>query len=286
MPDWPLSYGTWFPPMVGGVFYEHGHRMIASVVGLFMLILAIWLGVKDDRKWVRVTGYWGLAAVIAQGLLGGITVLFYLPTPVSVMHGVLAQTFFLITIFLAYSQSKERQLRTYSKVGSDEGLQTAVGIGIVVIYIQLILGAIMRHTGSGLAIYDFPTMAGEWWPAFDQMTLNKINGWRFTEGHDPVKMTNVMYHLLHRLGAVVVVLAVAYINLIGLKCTLPNRSKVVQTIGVIDALILVQITLGIMTVLTQKSPVITSFHVVVGAATLGFTFLLYLRTAPVRGTEK
>ena len=286
VPDWPLSYGTWFPPMVGGVFYEHGHRMIASVVGFFMLILAIWLGKKDERKWVRVTGYWGLAAVIVQGLLGGITVLYYLPTPVSVSHGVLAQTFFLITIFLAYSQSKERQLRTFSKVGRDESLQTAVGIGIVVVYIQLILGAIMRHTGSGLAIYDFPTMAGEWWPAFDQVTLKKINSWRFAEGYDPVKMTNAIYHLVHRLGAAVVVLAVIYINIVGLKCALPNRAKVLQTIGIIDALIVVQITLGIMTVLTQKSPVITSFHVVIGAATLGFVFLLYLRTAPVRGTEK
>ena len=94
VPDWPLSYGTLFPPMIGGVFYEHGHRMIATVVGFLTLCLAVWLWFKEERQWVKVLGLCCLGAVIVQGLLGGITVLFYLPTLVSVAHGVLAQTFF------------------------------------------------------------------------------------------------------------------------------------------------------------------------------------------------
>lgn len=286
VPDWPLSYGTLFPPMVGGVFYEHGHRMIATVVGFFMLVLAFWLGIKEERKWVKVTGYFALGAVIAQGLLGGLTVLLLLPTPISVMHGVLAQTFFLMTIFIAYSQSRERQMRTYSKAAEDPSLRSACITLIVMVYIQLIFGAIMRHTGSGLAIYDFPKMAGEWWPVFNQELLTRINKWRFIEGYDPIEMVNVAYHLLHRIGAVIVVLGVCIVNLVGLKCTLPNRAKIVQTILSIDVLILVQVTLGIMTVLTQKSPVTTSLHVVTGAATLGVSFLLLLRVLPVREGEK
>ncbi|MCA9400806.1 MAG: COX15/CtaA family protein, partial [Candidatus Omnitrophica bacterium] len=107
VPDWPLSYGTWFPPMIGGVFYEHGHRMIASLVGFFMLILTIWIGFKEQRQWVRYLAIAALGAVVIQGILGGMTVLFFLPTPISVSHAVLAQTFFLLTIFLAYSQSNE-----------------------------------------------------------------------------------------------------------------------------------------------------------------------------------
>lgn len=281
VPDWPLSYGSLFPPMVGGVFYEHGHRMVASVVGLFMLILAIWLAFKEERPWVKVTGFVALGAVIAQGLLGGLTVLFYLPTPVSVAHGVLAQTFFLLTIFLAYSQSKERQLRTFAKTGHDVVLQAVCIILVICVYVQLILGAVMRHTGSGLAIYDFPTIAGSWWPHFDQDLLARINDWRFEYDMDPVGMANVVYHLLHRLWAGVIVLVICILNICGLKCRLPNKNKILQTIMFLDGMIFIQITLGIATILTVKSPVITSLHVVTGAATLGMSFLLLLRVAPL-----
>ena len=83
VPDWPLSYGMLFPPMVGGVFYEHGHRMIASVVGLFTLILAIWTALTEARAWVRKLAFLSLVVVIAQGLLGGLTVLYFLPALLS-----------------------------------------------------------------------------------------------------------------------------------------------------------------------------------------------------------
>src|ERR1700722_19516806 len=85
VPDWPLSYGKLMPKMEGGVFFEHGHRMVATTVGLLAIILAIWLWRADGRRWIA------LAAVIAQGLLGGMTVIFMLPKPVSVSHACLAQ---------------------------------------------------------------------------------------------------------------------------------------------------------------------------------------------------
>lgn len=282
VPDWPLSYGTLFPPMVGGVFYEHGHRMVASLVGLLMLILSIWIAVKEERRWVKVTGFVALGAVIAQGILGGLTVLFFLPTPVSVSHGVLAQTFFLLTIFIAYSQSKERQLRTFVKSGYDPVLQACCIVLIICIYIQLILGAVMRHTGSGLAIYDFPTIAGSWWPVFDSQLLNKINSWRFDYDLDPVNMWNVAYHLMHRVWAAVIVIVVCVLNIIGLKCHLPNKDKIIRSIYILDGLIFIQVALGILTILTYKAPVLTSMHVVTGAATLGWVFLIMLRIAPLQ----
>ncbi|MGE0266871.1 MAG: heme A synthase [Candidatus Omnitrophota bacterium] len=281
VPDWPLSYGTLFPPMVGGVFYEHGHRMVASFVGFLMLTLAVWLAFKEERIWVKVCGFWALGAVIVQGLLGGLTVLFYLPTPVSVAHGVLAQTFFLLTIFIAYSQSKERQLRAFVKDGVDPVLQVTGVVLLICIYIQLILGAVMRHTGSGLAVYDFPTIAGSWWPSFNQDMLNNINSWRFDYDLDPVTMVNVFLHLMHRAWAGVIVIGVCVLNVSGLKCQLPNKDKIRNTILCLDGIVFFQIILGIMTILTIKSPVITSLHVVTGAATLGVTFLLLLRIAPL-----
>ncbi len=281
VPDWPLSYGSFFPPMVGGVFYEHGHRMVASFVGLLMLILSVWLAFKENRRWVKTIGFFALGAVIAQGLLGGLTVLFFLPDAISVSHGVLAQTFFLLTIFIAYSQSKERQIRTLLHDRVDAELQGITLLLIFCIYIQLILGAIMRHTGSGLAIYDFPTMAGRWWPSFDQDMLLKINDWRFDHDMDPVSIGNVVIHFIHRLWAGVIVIVLFSLNVISLKCQLQNKGKIKKTIFYLDCLVFFQVVLGILTVLTLKSPVITSFHVVTGAATLGMTFLLFLRIAPL-----
>src|SRR5512135_3097391 len=101
VPDWPLSYGRLMPPMVGGIFYEHGHRMVATTVGILTVILAVWLARREPRAWVRRLGYGAVAAVVAQGVLGGLTVLFLLPTAVSVAHACLAQTFLCIAVTLA-----------------------------------------------------------------------------------------------------------------------------------------------------------------------------------------
>ena len=97
VPDWPTTYGYQmftFPwaDMVGGIFYEHGHRLLATFVGALTLLLAIWLGYKDPRKSVKLLGYTALVLVVVQGLLGGLTVLYFLPTPISLLHGVIAQT--------------------------------------------------------------------------------------------------------------------------------------------------------------------------------------------------
>src|SRR4030095_8757861 len=107
VPDWPLSYGMVMPPMVGGVFYEHGHRMGASAVCFLTLVLAVWTPRAEARTSIRCLAWTALAAVIAQGVLGGLTVIFLLPTPISVTHACLAQAFFCMTIALAYLTSRE-----------------------------------------------------------------------------------------------------------------------------------------------------------------------------------
>jgi cytochrome c oxidase assembly protein subunit 15 len=281
VPDWPLSYGTLFPPMVGGIFYEHGHRMVASLVGLFMLILSVWLARVEERRWVRNLGFCALGAVIVQGILGGITVLFFLPTPVSVAHGVLAQTFFILTIIIVYSQSMEREQREEAADGgSSDRLVRIAFLFVVVVYLQLILGAMMRHTHSGLAIPDFPTMGGYVLPPFNDDMLSRINRWRFDINLDPVIMLQVVLHFLHRAGAMILLVALAVLNF-----TFWNSSKSglapAGTVLLLDVLVAIQIGLGMMTVLSIKDPMITSFHVVTGAAILGMSFLLFLRTAPL-----
>ncbi|MCB9748098.1 MAG: COX15/CtaA family protein [Candidatus Omnitrophica bacterium] len=280
VPDWPLSYGTFFPPMVGGVFYEHGHRMVASLIGFMMLVLCIWLWIKEERRWVKILGSVALLAVILQGVLGGITVLFYLPTPVSVAHGVLAQTFFLMTILLSYSLSFEFNNRQKEKASINASIIKGSVILVGAIYIQLILGAVMRHTHSGLAIYDFPKMGGEWIPLFNQKMLTTINDWRFMNGLENVTLNQIIYHFAHRLWALVIIIIVCYLNWIVLNCK-DLAVRVKSTLATLNAVIIIQILLGIITVLSMKTPIITSLHVFTGAATLGISFLFLLRVAPI-----
>jgi len=105
-PDWPLSFGKLMPVMQGGVLYEHGHRMIATTVGVLTIILAIWLWESDERRWLRNLGWIALGAVVLQGVLGGLTVLFRLPKPVSVAHACLAELFFSTTVAIALFTSR------------------------------------------------------------------------------------------------------------------------------------------------------------------------------------
>lgn len=148
VPDWPLSYGRWMPPMVGGIFWEHGHRMIAGTVGIFMLVLSLWLWRAEDRRWVRRLGGLALLAVVAQAVLGGITVRWFLPAPVSVAHATLAQTFFCMVTALAVVTS-----RRWREAGKPEPEPSGVpfrwlALALVMsVYGQLVLGAVFRHTG-------------------------------------------------------------------------------------------------------------------------------------------
>ena len=151
VPDWPLSYGTWMPPMVGNIVYEHGHRMVAIFVGLLTTVLAVWLGWKEPRRWVRRLGWAALGAVVAQGILGGLTVLFLLPRPVSIGHASLAQLFFCLTVSLALFTSPgwKREVRKLEDTGTPS-LQRLGAATAGAIFAQLILGAAFRHNAAGI----------------------------------------------------------------------------------------------------------------------------------------
>jgi len=138
--------------MVGGVRFEHSHRMVAEAVGLLMIILAVWTWRVDQRRWMRRLGFWALAAVIVQGILGGITVLFYLPPWVSTAHATLAQTFFVAVVAMAlftgrnWLESPRLELRDSSRPST----RTLVGLALASVYLQLILGAAFRHSAIKL----------------------------------------------------------------------------------------------------------------------------------------
>jgi len=132
--------------MVGGIRYEHSHRMIAASVGFLTLILAIWMIVAEPRRWVRWLTIGALGAVVLQGILGGLTVMYLLPAPISIFHACLAQTFFALVVAIAYVQSKEWSMAPTIQADVSR-LKRVVLAMIAMIYIQLILGALIRHTG-------------------------------------------------------------------------------------------------------------------------------------------
>jgi heme a synthase len=146
VPDWPLSYGTLTPPMVGGIRYEHTHRVIAATVGLLTIVLAFLLWRKDERRWVRNLGFAAIGVVIAQGVLGGLTVLLFLHYGIPVAHACLAQIFFGIIVSLAVFTSP---WWTFERPQLDDrgspSIHTLATLNAVVIFLQVVLGAGFRH---------------------------------------------------------------------------------------------------------------------------------------------
>jgi cytochrome c oxidase assembly protein subunit 15 len=156
VPDWPTTFGSFYkmPHMVGGVQYEHGHRMVAEFVGLLTIVLAVWTWRVEKRLWLRLLGFAALGTVIIQGILGGITVLFYLPPAISSAHAAVAQTFFCISVAIAVFTGRHR-VEEQPRVELDPRrptLFTLTLLSIFVLYVQLILGAMFRHNGLS------------WWP--------------------------------------------------------------------------------------------------------------------------
>jgi heme a synthase len=150
VPDWPLSYGKLMPRMTGNIFYEHGHRMIAGLVGALTIALAVWLWRAEGRPWVRWLGIAALFAVILQAVLGGITVLYLLPVPVLVGHACLAQLFFCITVSLAVFTDPAWDSVLPLEDDRFPAFRHVASASTAAIYVQLILGAARRHKALGL----------------------------------------------------------------------------------------------------------------------------------------
>jgi cytochrome c oxidase assembly protein subunit 15 len=153
VPDWPLSYGQWLPKMTGGVFFEHGHRMVAAFIGLMVLIMAFYTQFDESRPGVRRLAWWTLLAVSVQGALGGITVWFNLPYQTSAAHATLGQTVFCLLVVMADLVSGDPAPVALDPLGRAPALAL---IAVAALWCQLVMGAVMRHGGSGIA----PHLAG------------------------------------------------------------------------------------------------------------------------------
>lgn len=268
VPDWPTTYGYnmfLFPlsRWTGGIFYEHSHRLIASGVGLMTVILAVVLWFGEPRKWVRVLGWIAVGAVIVQGVLGGLRVTL-IKDELGIFHGMLAQAYIGLLVVIAVAASRGFATGAVRWRWHAPGLLRWAVMLTVLVYLQLALGATMRHAHAGLAIHDFPLAYGQLWPVVDAARLAEINTHRIASGEVPTTLAQIHLQMLHRLlAAVLLGLFVAY----AWKARRAAQGARVASRWWL-ALVAVQIGLGGWTIWTNKAADITTAHVAVGALIL------------------
>jgi cytochrome c oxidase assembly protein subunit 15 len=156
VPDWPTSFGYLVkaPHLVGGIRFEWSHRMVAGSLVVLTLAIAAWTLVVERRSWLRRLGLAALGTVIAQAVLGGMTVLMLQPPAISTAHAAVAQTFFCIAVAIALFTGR-KWVEEVPQVEFDTrrpSLFTLSMLSIIVLYVQLILGGMFRHHGMS------------WWP--------------------------------------------------------------------------------------------------------------------------
>jgi len=284
--DWPLSNGQVFPKMVGNLFWEHGHRMVATTVGLITIGFVVyvyevdlrsialvkkffgrpatvkgsWRFSRESRSWIRRLGLIALAGVIAQGLLGGLTVKLLLPLAVSTAHATLAQLFFCTTVSLAVLTSPSWSNAV--PAGGEKGSQPVRYLCLAAaaaIFLQLILGATLRHS----ATWDRPL---------------------------PTDL------LLSHIGGAVVVTGLLTGACVTILLRYSGNSFLTRPAKLALALMAVQLTLGLLAYITRTAspndpqplnPMIsvTVAHVAGGALVFATTIVLTLRVLRVTRAE-
>jgi heme a synthase len=257
VPDWPLAFGKLIPTLKGGVRFEYGHRVVAAIVVLLTTVLAVWTLRGERRRWVRNTALAVLGLVVVQAILGGITVLFMIPVAIAVAHAATAQAFFCLTVALAIFTSPRfigAESRREPRARVSLGTLCAITTGVI--YIQILLGAVMRHLGAGLAIPDFPTSFGRLVP--------------------PVWNTSIAVNFAHRCGAVVVTCFVLW-TVIRVLGGHRDETWLVRPARGLVALLAVQLLLGALTVWSGRAVLPTTAHVTVGAAVLATSLALTIR---------
>ncbi|MEM9445185.1 MAG: COX15/CtaA family protein [Verrucomicrobiota bacterium] len=283
VPDWPTTFGEsmfLYPlsKMVGGVFWEHSHRLVASAVGLFTLILAYWVMIKERRKSLKIMVCIAVVSVIIQGLLGGLRVVLVLPE-IGIFHAALAQSFFCLVTCIAVMTS-----RYWINKSQRQDIQplpfniSKFTLGLtLVIFLQLMIGAVLRHEHAGLSIPDFPLHYGKVIPPLDPGYLETLNDFRNEILHMPPTSTaQIFLHFIHRLVAysIIALFIGSYIWLATRHASSFRPFR--KPITIWGGLIFFQAALGIATVLTLKAAEVATLHVANGATILAFGVVINL----------
>ena len=303
VPDWPTTYGynmflVPFDQWLGkfGIFEEHSHRLVASFVGFLTIGLAIWLWAKEARKWVRLLGIGALVLVVMQGVLGGLRVT-EINQNLGLIHGAVAQLFLILVCAIALVTSAWWQRVNVSDRAGFAALKGILVAVICLVFVQLLLGATMRHQHAGLAIWDFPLAHGQVWPATDEASVATYNENRYelqkslhaanqlldaqgnpktflASGHE-ILSWHVWLQMLHRLGAVAT-LALVMALAVKARWRLGQAHAFTKAGYVLLAMVVAQAGMGIWTILSNKAADVATGHVVLGAACLALGSLLLL----------
>lgn len=269
VPDWPSTFGYnmfLFPvsKWVGGIFFEHTHRLIASMVGLLTIVLALWLWAAKSPRWLCTLGFVALAAVVLQGILGGLRVTM-LKDEIGIFHACLAQAFLALLVFIALVTS-----RFWSDTWPGSGGLRHSWLPIVtsiMIYLQLALGATMRHQHRDLAILDFPAAYSSILPDTTPERLAAINAWRETQALSEVTPFQIWLQMAHRFVALVIAAGVIAALFLA-RCAREHIRRLVSLASWWSVLLAGQITLGAWTIWSNKAADIATAHVAVGALML------------------
>jgi cytochrome c oxidase assembly protein subunit 15 len=303
VPDWPTTFGYnmfLFPvsKWVGGILFEHTHRLIASAVGFLTIILAIWLWRSESRRWVRNLGLIALAGVILQGILGGLRVTM-LKDEIGIFHACVAQAFLALLVVIALVTTNfwrslghgavnlegsapatpgrdelvqglgSRELAAPLSLTNITTIRNIAAVVMLAIYVQLALGATMRHQHRDLSILDFPTANGAWIPDTSATALAKINAWRDARGLSDVDAFQIWLQMIHRFVALLIAIGV-----ITFCSRVWRDARQVPALKKLSiwwiAFLLVQLTLGAWTIWSNKAADIATAHVAVGAIMLSF----------------
>jgi len=253
-PDWPTCFGTMVPEMSGGVFWEHLHRLVAGGL-LLMFGLATWLARKEtsDRPWIFKACLAGMTLLIIQAVVGGLTVLFKLPDLVSTTHLSLALLFLVLATVLASATSWSREVPAMD-AGVASGVSKFATAAAALIFLQSVIGGLVRHTDAGMACPDAPLCLGRFVP--------------------PLVNTPIILHFGHR---VVGMLALIMILWLAIRVVRQSAAGALRTWALLAAgLAVAQVSLGFLSVLTVLAVIPVSFHTL-GAASL-LAALVHLAT--------
>ena len=276
VPDWPTTFGYnmfLFPvsKWVGGILFEHTHRLMGSLVGFLTIILAISLWLSEHRRWVRNLGVIALAGVILQGILGGLRVTM-MKDEIGIFHACVAQAFLGLLVVIAIVTTKfwlAMDCWASAAPHANSRLLRLAMVITIMIYVQLALGATMRHQHRDLSILDFPTANGAWIPDTSATALAKINAWRDARGLSDVTAFQIWLQMVHRFLAFIIAIAVIAFALRVSRDV--SRFAALRRLSILwVALVICQITLGAWTIWSNKAADVATAHVALGAVMLSF----------------
>ena len=288
VPDWPTTYGhnmftvpldVWIGR--GGIFWEHLHRLIGSAIGMMCIAMTVWLWVKQRRRpWLRTLGVVLLAAVIVQGLMGGLRVT-QLSVSLAVVHGISGQLFLCLTVLIAAATSRYWIEASPGSAGPLRAALPRLSLALlVVLLVQLTLGALTRHMEAGLAIPDFPLAYGRIVPPFDSAGIEKATDrmdlddaagqWGY------FAPSQVAVHYAHRVWAVAVLVVLGWL-VMRVWTVAPNVSRFTVPSGSLIVMAFMQAALGVSVITSGRHAHIATAHQALGAAMLATAALLAIR---------